>query len=137
MDFEWPTSRVLIRRAERSLNVSAKSDRRAVGPIAESVICADLSSRLDVVDQTITRLVAPGYESSGRFVRLKRDMKRVIRRTVWWYVEPRWDVQRALTSDLATIARGSLNLVEQMTLEIQDLRDLVDELSLRLPDPNK
>lgn len=116
------------------MNVRTELAGGVVAPLSTPAVWSELASRVASLEQATKSLVPPGFESFGRFAGVKRNSKRVIRRLVWWYVEPRWEVQRALAADSAAIARLLLGVAEQMTAELDELRDLIDEVAQRLMD---
>lgn len=132
--FVWPSASILVHRAERSLNIV-----RTFSPAPEAASSAlsveklaDLEARVIRFEQGYWSLVPPGFESAGRLASVKRFMKRVVRKVVWWYVEPRWAVQRDVTAELAGFASSSIQAMQAMSIELHDLRSRVDEMERRL-----
>jgi len=132
--FVWPSASTLVRRAERSLNI-VRSVPPATEPAAGALsveTLADLEARMIRFEQGYWSLVPPGFESAGRLASGKRFMKRVVRKVVWWYVEPRWAIQRDVTADLAGFATSSIQVMRAMSAELHDLRSKVDQMERRL-----
>ena len=129
----WPSAKTLVRRAERSLHVEglpgSRSGRRVPAP--EAIV--ELEHRLHRFEHVYASLVPPGFESAGRLAPLKRLFKRVTRRFVWWYVEPRWTMQREATAELVGFARTSIQVTHAISAELLELRSIVHELEQRLP----
>ncbi len=134
--FVWPSASTLVRRAEQSLEIV-----RPIGPAAAqlapvaptiAVDIASLESRLVAIERGYWTLVPPGFESGGRLASVKRLFKRVSRRFMWWYVEPRWIVQRELTAEFAGFSASTIEAMRLMSVEMDGLRARIDELDRRL-----
>jgi hypothetical protein len=129
-EFVWPSASALVRRAEQRLNVA-----RPVAPITVAAgSLAEMRHRLTKFEQGHHSLVPTGYESTGRASLIKRTLKKFIRPLMWWYVEPRWIVQRDLTADLAAFASASILAMDEMVAELHSLRLQVHELEQQLVD---
>lgn len=126
--FAWPAASVLVQRAEQSLKI--------VRPLPPTTLAAssltDMHIRLAKLEHGYHLLVPPGYESGGRMASLKRAMKKIARPLMWWYVEPRWIVQRDLTADLASFVSSSIRATDEMVAELRVLRSKVHELEQKL-----
>lgn len=122
--FVWPSASTLVRRAERELNLPPL-------PVAEVKTVdrfAALEANLFRYESSYIGLHPPGYESTGRFASGRRLFKKVIRRLTWWYVEPRWTVQREMTAALVEYSRESIDLLRAMSAEVSEVRTRVQEL---------
>ena len=129
-----PSADALVRRAEEVLGIDRSSTGAAVSaPDTPRGMLADLDRRLAGIERGYWALVPPGYESLGRATRVKRFFKQVIRRSVWWYVEPRWTVQRELTAELAGIVQVSIHTMRAMSDELETLRSRVGQLESHVP----
>lgn len=123
----WPSASTLIARAETSLGIlrlatiPATTDARP-----QAIDLGDLEARLLRLEACYHALVPPGYESAGPFAPVKRLMKRTTRRLMWWYVEPRWDVQRHATAELAGFLHASIDALRLVSADVQELRACVD-----------
>lgn len=125
----WPSASTLVDRAERSLNIVRPAAHTQAGGSSSALqILADMETRLLRLEQGYSALVPTGFETAGRFAFMKRFVKKVTRRLVWWYVEPRWTVQREITADLASFARSSIQVSRTMSRELQELQSTIAEL---------
>lgn len=88
----------------------------------------DMEARLRSLNHGPHDLVPPGFDSAGTLGPLKRFAKKVTRRLVWWYVEPRWTVQRQLTQELAAFAKASVQASLVISAELEILRSQVSDL---------
>lgn len=125
--FVWPSASTLVRRAERELNLPP-SPVASVTHAAAVDQFAEMEAFLRRYEGSSIGLHPPGYEAAGRFVGVKVLIKKISRRLMWWYVEPRWTVQRDMTSALVGYARESIDTMRLMTAEIVEVRARVDEL---------
>jgi len=124
----WPSESVLVQRAERSLNIvrAPLEGQRVEVPFVQAI--ESMEAHLRLLEQGPGQLVPTGFESAGSLSFLKQFMKKVTRRLVWWYVEPRWTVQQQLTQELAAFARASVQANLALSLELDALRLQVDDL---------
>lgn len=126
--FVWPASAVLIERAERSLGIERSSSQfGAVGVTAMPGI-PEMEARLVEVDRCLPAIVPTGFESAGPLAFLKRSTKKITRRLMWWYVEPRWIVQREINVELAAVTRLSVQALGELSLTTQALQARIEEL---------
>ena len=125
--FIWPSAPTLVRRAERELNVAPMPS--APDALAHTVDrFAELEAKLFTYETSYIGLHPPGYESGGRLAFARRFFKKVSRRLMWWYVEPRWTVHREMTATLVGFAHESIDLLRAMSAEIAEVRTRVGEL---------
>lgn len=123
----WPAESLLVQRAERSLGIVPKSTQHAVAVTLFEAI-EDMAARLAALDQAACGLVPAGFESTGRLAFLKRFTKKVSRRLVWWYVEPRWIIQRQLADELAAFAKASVQANLAIGAELETLRSEIADI---------
>lgn len=122
--FVWPSAPILVLRAERELKVAPHAHQS----IESAARFAELETWLFRYEQGYGALVPPGFESAGRLAAAKRFAKKVTRRFVWWYVEPRWTVHREMTGNLAGFGHTSMDMLRSMSTELDLLRLRVAEL---------
>lgn len=60
------------------------------------------------------------------------QVKRIIRRITYWYVEPRMEAQREIDAELARFATDATAQLQAATEEIERLATLVDRLQLQI-----
>ena len=126
--FAWPSAATLVARAETALGVAPRQLGLAdavTSPTARASI-GDLELHLVRLESFYHALVPPGFESGGRLAVLKRFLKKATRRLMWWYVEPRWDVQRQATAELAGFVQATIEMMRSMSEDLRDLRARVD-----------
>ena len=124
----WPSETLLVQRAERYLNVPRASSGAlvAAAPLIQAIEA--MEARWRALADGPRDLVPTGFESSGALAPLKRFVKKVTRRLVWWYVEPRWTVQRRLTEDLIAFTHASVQANLAIGTELEILRARVSEI---------
>ena len=126
--FSWPRESILIERAERALNIVRPTAPRLPAAVTVEQAIAEMVSRLGALEEGSRGVVPPGYESGGHLVGLKRLLKKVSRRLVWWYVEPRWTVQREITTELTAFARSSMQANQALAAQVESLQSKVADL---------
>ena len=89
---------------------------------------AELAVRLLAYESGYVGLHPPGYESGGRLAPVRRFVKKVSRRLMWWYVEPRWTVHREMTANLAGFNHAAIDLARSIAEELEELRARVADL---------
>ena len=130
--FSWPRESILIERAERALNIVRPTAPRLPAAVTVEQAIAEMVSRLGALEESSRGVVPPGYESGGHLVGLKRLLKKVSRRLVWWYVEPRWTVQREITTELTAFARSSIQANQALAAQVESLQSKVADLQRAL-----
>lgn len=124
--FVWPTAETLIRRAERELNLAPQPQQSA--PVADTIDrFAELEARLYRYEVSYPALHPVGYDSGGRLAPAKVVLKKVSRRLMWWYVEPRWTVHREMTANLVGFSHEAIEVLRTMSAEIEELRARIGE----------
>ena len=135
--FAWPNASTLILRAERALQIVRPFPKPATTPppTRPPVDLGSLEGHLVDFERTYHALVPPGFASTGRLAPAKTFVKRATRKFVWWYVEPRWDVQRQATADLAAFLHSSIGVLREVSAEVEALRARVDVME-RIQSPS-
>jgi hypothetical protein len=64
--------------------------------------------------------------------RLRGLAKRVVRRVTWWYIEPRWVVQRSIDEEAARMARSTVTVLSGLHQDLTEARREVALLRSRL-----
>jgi hypothetical protein len=128
--FAWPSALTLILRAEQALQITRPSSRPVAAPVPmrRPVDLGALEVHLVEFERTYHALVPPGFASHGRLAAAKSVVKRATRKFVWWYVEPRWDVQRQATADLAAFLHSSIGVLREVSVEVEELQARVDAM---------
>ena len=124
----WPSETLLVQRAERSVNAARATAAPQIPAVSLIQSIEDMEARLRSLTHGPHDLVPPGFDSAGTLGPLKRFAKKVTRRLVWWYVEPRWTVQRQLTQELAAFAKASVQASLVISAELEILRSQVSDL---------
>lgn len=124
----WPDESTLVERAERSLNVVRPSPPHHLAPFKSSHAISEMEERLNALQRGAVGLVPAGFESVGPFAPLKRLLKKVTRRLVWWYVEPRWVIQREINAELAAFVQASIQANLSMSAELEALQSRMADL---------
>jgi len=126
--FAWPASSVLVERAERSLGIVRSPGLFEAADVAAMHGIPEMEARLVKVDSELSAIVPTGFESAGSLAFLKRTMKKVSRRLMWWYVEPRWIVQREINVELAAITHLSVQALAELSLTTASLQARIEEM---------
>lgn len=126
--FVWPSAESLVRRAERELKISPSPQATSTGTASDGADrFTGLEVRLYRYEIGCSGLDPIGYESSGRLAPAKTLFKKVSRRLMWWYVEPRWAVQREMTANLVDFSYEAINVMRSMSAEMADLQARLNE----------
>jgi hypothetical protein len=126
--FSWPSASTLVMRAEQSLGVVRPVLAQEAQANGLALNLADMHARLLRFEQGYWSLVPPGFDSVGRLTPLKRFFKKLTRRGMWWYVEPRWIIQRDLMAELAGFAVATMKSVQELSTDLDVLRSRLDQM---------
>ena len=91
---------------------------------------ADASSQLSALWGTVLAPELPHSLSSRP--RLRGLAKRVVRKVTWWYIEPRWVVQRTIDEEAARMARNTVAVLFGLHQDLAEARREVALLRSRL-----
>lgn len=90
----------------------------------------DASSQLSALWGTVLPPELPQSLSSRP--RLRGLAKRVVRKVTWWYIEPRWVVQRTIDEEAARMARNTAAVLFGLHQDLAEARREVALLRSRL-----
>jgi hypothetical protein len=91
---------------------------------------ADASSHMSALWGTV--LPPELARGLGSRPRIRGLAKRVVRKVTWWYVEPRWVVQRAIDEEASRMARSTVTVLSGLHQDLAEARREVALLRSRL-----
>ena len=131
VDGQVVSAEALVERVEHLLTTINPEDAPATtaGRVDESPLDTPIHSmRLLLGELHPPDLV----DTSSLRARASVWVKRLIRKTTSWYVEPRWVLQQQIDRDTIDFASQAYNAVRRMEAEVDELRDQTTRLKLQL-----
>ena len=120
----------LIQRVEQLIGSAPKHPKEVAGTTSSGLAPGDLEEQVHAV-RLLQGQIRPPDLIRGQGVRgqLGWIVKRAVRKSSSWYVEPRWNVQQEFDVRSAEFATQVLNQLRALSREVENLRR--DQLALR------
>ena len=131
VDGQVVSAEALVERVEYLLTTINRDDAPAT--TADRVDESPLDSPIHSMRLLFGELHPPELvDTSSVRARVSVLVKRLIRKTTSWYVEPRWVVQQQIDRDTIDFASQAYNAVRRMEAEVNELRRQTTRLKLQL-----